>query len=132
MSLPYSILKTLSDGCFHSGVTLAKEAGVTRAAVWKAIQSLQSDYDLDIHSVHGRGYRLAQTIELLDRATILQHLHNTPRLAGLETFLTIESTNQYLMHGHTHEIQAPWVVLAEQQTAGRGIHEHDQSPGAVD
>jgi BirA family biotin operon repressor/biotin-[acetyl-CoA-carboxylase] ligase len=120
MSLPYSILKTLSDGCFHSGVTLAKEAGVTRAAVWKAIQSLQSDYDLDIHSVHGRGYRLAQTIELLDRATILQHLHNTPRLAGLETFLTIESTNQYLMHGHTHEIQAPWVVLAEQQTAGRG------------
>jgi len=113
MSLAYTILKTLSDGCFHSGVALAKDAGVTRAAVWKAIQSLQSDYALDIHSVHGRGYRLAQTIELLDRTTILQHLPNKPRLAGLETFLTIESTNQYLMHAHSHDVRAPWVVLAE-------------------
>ena len=58
MLLPYTILKTLSDGCFHSGEALAKAAGVTRAAVWKAIQTLQASYALDIHSVRGRGYRL--------------------------------------------------------------------------
>jgi BirA family biotin operon repressor/biotin-[acetyl-CoA-carboxylase] ligase len=120
MSLPYSILKTLSDGCFHSGESLAKAARVTRAAVWKAIQTLQSGYGLDIHSVHGRGYRLAQSIELLDRTSILQHLHQQSQLAGLETLLTIDSTNQYLMHANPQAVHAPWVVLAEQQTAGRG------------
>ncbi len=120
MSLPYSILKTLSDGNFHSGEALAKNTGVTRAAVWKAIQTLQTEYALDIHSVHGRGYRLAQSIELLDRTTILQQLDNPSQLAGLDTFLTIDSTNHYLMHAHADAVQAPWVVLAEQQTAGRG------------
>lgn len=120
MSLVYSILKSLSDGCFHSGEALAKSAGVTRAAVWKAVQALQSDYTLDIHSVSGRGYRLAQSVELLDRDTILQLLQHQPQLAGLDTFLTIDSTNHYLMHAYADEVQAPWVVLAEQQTAGRG------------
>lgn len=120
MLLPYAILKTLSDGCFHSGEALAKAAGVTRAAVWKAIQTLQSEYALDIHSVRGRGYRLAQSIELLDRATILQYLHNNSQLAGLETFLSIESTNQYLLHNPADDVRAPWVVLAERQSAGRG------------
>ena len=120
MSLPYSILQTLSDGRFHSGEALAQDAGVTRAAVWKAIQSLQSDFALDIHSVHGRGYRLAESIELLDRASILQQLRQPTALAGLETFFSIDSTNHYLMHAHAQAVQAPWVVLAEQQTAGRG------------
>ena len=131
MSLPYSILKALSDGCFHSGEALAKSAGVTRAAVWKAIQALQGDYALDIHSVHGRGYRLAQSIELLDRDAILQQVRLRSRLAGLETFFTIDSTNHYLMHALADEVQAPWVVLAEQQTAGRGRRGRNwQSPFA--
>ena len=47
-------------------------------------------------------------------------LHNKPQLAGLETFLTIDSTNQYLMQHHAPEVQAPWVVLAERQSVGRG------------
>jgi BirA family biotin operon repressor/biotin-[acetyl-CoA-carboxylase] ligase len=120
MSLVYSTLKTLSDGCFHSGEDLAQSAGVTRAAIWKAIQALQSDYDLDIHSVRGRGYRLAQSIELLDRSTILKFLQTKAKLNGLETFLSIESTNQYLLHNDTDVVHAPWVVLAERQSAGRG------------
>lgn len=120
MSLPYSILKILSDGSFHSGEALANSTGVTRAAVWKAIQSLQATYALDIHPVRGRGYRLAQSIELLDRQSILQQLRQRSRLAGLDTFLTIDSTNQYLMHVPAEEVRAPWVVLAEQQSAGRG------------
>jgi len=120
MTLPYVILKNLSDGSFHSGEALAKEAGVTRAAVWKAIQSLQSNYALDIHSVHGRGYRLAQSIELLERDTILQHLRDPEQLIGLDIFLSVDSTNHYLMHAHAQEVLAPWVVLTEHQSAGRG------------
>lgn len=120
MLLPYAILKTLSDGCFHSGEALAQAAGVTRAAIWKSIRILQSDYGLDIHSVQGRGYRLAQSIELLDKDTIQQRLQHETQLAGLEIFLTIDSTNHYLMHHPTQIIRAPWVVFAERQSAGRG------------
>jgi BirA family biotin operon repressor/biotin-[acetyl-CoA-carboxylase] ligase len=120
MTLPYLILKTLSDGSFHSGEALAQAGGVTRAAVWKAIQTLQSSYALDIHSVHGRGYRLAQPIELLDREAILKHLRDPEQLIGLDIFLSVDSTNHYLMHAHAAEVLAPWVVLAEHQSAGRG------------
>jgi len=120
MSLPYLVLKTLSDGCFHSGQALAESGGVTRAAIWKAIRVLRNDFTLDIHSVHGRGYRLAQPLELLEREAILDHLRDQPQPAGMEIFLSIDSTNQYLIQADSAGLQSPWVVLAEQQTAGRG------------
>jgi BirA family biotin operon repressor/biotin-[acetyl-CoA-carboxylase] ligase len=120
MSLPYLVLKVLSDGAFHSGQALAQHAGVTRAAIWKAIRVLQSDYNLDIYSVRGRGYRLAQSLELLDRESILNLLDPQSRLQGIEIFLSIDSTNQYLMQRDNVHVHAPWGVLAEQQTAGRG------------
>lgn len=119
-SLPYAVLRALSDGRFHSGEALAQAAGVTRAAIWKAIQSLQQSFGLEIHSVRGRGYRLSQSLELLDRDTIRQHLAEPERLAGLETFLSIDSTNQYLMHADARRLPSPWAVLAEHQSAGRG------------
>lgn len=120
MSLPYAILKILSDGCFHSGEALAKQRGVTRAAVWKAIQVLQSQFHLDIYSVHGRGYRLGQALELLDKDSILSHLLQPGRLKSLEIQLSIDSTNRHLMQLPAAQLQAPTAVLAEQQTAGRG------------
>jgi len=120
MSLPYKVLKTLSDGGFHSGQELAQLGGVTRAAIWKAVRVLQNNYALDIHSVRGRGYRLAQAVELLDRESILNLLSAQSRLEGIDIFLSIDSTNQYLMQADYTHIRAPWVVLAEQQTAGRG------------
>lgn len=120
MSLPYFILKSLSDGSFHSGEALAKRAGVTRAAVWKAIQVLQSQYQLDIYSVHGRGYRLSKAIELLDKDSILGQLNHPQTLKALDTLFSIDSTNHYLMQSPASQLQSPWVVLAEQQTAGRG------------
>jgi BirA family biotin operon repressor/biotin-[acetyl-CoA-carboxylase] ligase len=40
-------------------------------------------------------------------------------LAGLETFFSMDSTNQYLMQ-KAPQLTAPWLVLAEHQRAGRG------------
>lgn len=119
MSLPYLILQILSDGRFHSGEDLAHHAQVTRAAVWKSIQSLRVRYMLDIHSVRGRGYCLAAPLELLEHAAILSSLNKPSMLSGLETFLSIDSTNQYLMQ-KAQQLTPPWLVLAEHQRAGRG------------
>jgi len=118
--LPYAVLRALSDGRFHSGEALAQTAGVTRAAIWKAIQFLQQTFGVEIHSVRGRGYRLGQALELLDHDTIRQQLAEPAALAGLETFLSIDSTNQYLMRAEARHLPTPWAVLAEHQSAGRG------------
>ncbi len=122
MSLQHSLLERLIDGHFHSGEQLASHLGVTRAAVWKHIKALQSDYGLDIHAVTGKGYRLSQSIELLNRETIRQLIEKQIPEMEIETFLSISSTNRYLMKlAATDENQCK-AVFAEQQTSGRGRH----------
>lgn len=120
MSLQYEILKTLSDGHFHSGEQLAKQFSVTRAAIWKAIKAMQQKYGIDVHSVHGRGYSLAHTFELLDTKRILEQMRHAESLSGMDSYLTIDSTNRYLMQQAALELAAPYVVFAEHQTGGRG------------
>jgi len=120
MSISHAILKTLSDGAFHSGERLAAAHQVTRAAVWKAIKALERQFALEIHSVRGRGYRLANPVDLLDSKHIAGLLQCADTIKGIEVFLSIESTNTYLMHATGKQLPAPWVVLAEHQQAGRG------------
>ena len=121
MRLLKPILVYLADGKFHSGEALARTLGVSRMAVWKQIQVLRH-YGMDIYSIKRKGYRLAQTIELLDIDRINQSINDEVRngISRIEISFITESTNQYLMgklpqdniHGH--------IILAEYQSAGRG------------
>ena len=52
-----------------SGDVLAQEAGLTRAAVWKRIAALR-EAGIAIEAAPGRGYRLAQPLDLLDAQVI--------------------------------------------------------------
>ena len=122
MSLQHSLLEHLIDGRFHSGEQLAKHLGVTRAAVWKHIKALQTEYGLDIHAVTGKGYRLSQSIELLNRDVISQLIEKQIPEMEIETFLSISSTNRYLMKQATTDTSHCMAVFAEQQTSGRGRH----------
>lgn len=125
-SLAQVLLIQLADGQFHSGTTLGQQTGRSRSAVWKAVQTLQED-GLPIFSVRGKGYRLAEPVELLDRAIILTELN---KLAGMEAtrkylqrldiFHDIESTNAYLLEAEKNDGSYVHACLAEQQNAGRG------------
>ena len=64
------LLRLLALGEFLSGEHLASELGVSRTAVWKKLKKLQADYGLEIHAVKGRGYRLANPLDLLDEAKV--------------------------------------------------------------
>lgn len=121
MKLAYALLTMLADGRFHSGTELGEKTGRTRAAVWKAIQSLQES-GLEIFSVRGKGYRLAEPVELLNRESILEHMDETarPYLTGLEIFDVIDSTNAYLLELAKQGEATGHACLAEQQHAGRG------------
>lgn len=101
-----------------SGDTLAREAGQTRAAVWKRIDALR-DAGIDIAAVPGRGYRLAQPLDLLDAEAIRAGLPAHALPAALEVAWSLDSTNSELLRRET-PVEGCAVLLAERQTGGRG------------
>jgi len=117
-----AILKVLSDGRFHSGEALARQLGISRAAIWKQIRKLAA-YDLAVYAVNGKGYRLEQPLEWLDGAWIATELGTSDptRPAQFDVLLETDSTNELLARrllaqGSIHR----HVCLAEFQSAGRG------------
>ena len=121
MSLRYDALKILSDGGFHSGTRLGGALGVSRTAVWKQLRAL-GELGLDIYAVPGKGYRLAQPVELLDAQAIRASLSDEGRalLSGLEVHPRLDSTNTYLMQRAAAGLPSGHACLAEYQEAGRG------------
>ncbi|HDM8167106.1 TPA: bifunctional biotin--[acetyl-CoA-carboxylase] ligase/biotin operon repressor BirA [Vibrio harveyi] len=107
------ILKALSDGDFHSGEALGQELGISRAAIAKHIKGL-NDWGVDIYRIQGRGYQLAQPLQLLDEQR-LQAYADTQ----LELISVIDSTNQYLLE-KVDDSDKGRVCLAEYQAKGRG------------
>lgn len=122
MEIRYQIVRMLSDGRFHSGEALAAAFGVSRAAIWKQIGHIREQLGLDLFAVRGRGYRLAQPLELLEKELIFSSIPKESRrlLSKLEIHHRITSTNSYLMELGAKGVDSGCVSLAEQQHAGRG------------
>lgn len=127
------LLATLADGRFHSGQDLADRTGISRTAIWKHMRALEQR-GLDVFAVTGRGYRLAEPLDLLDIDHIRAHLAVTAaeQVNAVTVEMEMASTNQFLLerlpadqaHGH--------VCLAEYQSAGQGRHGNRwQSPLAA-
>lgn len=116
------LIQQLSDGEFHSGEELGNALGLTRAAIWKLIKSL-NEYGIDIESITNKGYRIPDGLELLDKRKIVKYLEPQSRelLQKLEIFDSLPSTNDHLLQSLKEK--QPYIVhacLAEKQTAGKG------------
>lgn len=113
------LLHYLADGRFYSGQWLAEQLGFSRTAIANFMAQLQS-YGLDIFSVKGKGYRLAQPLQLLDAAKIkaLQQQGAAPVWIQHIT----DSTNSQLLQriSQATPLAAGTAIVAEAQTAGRG------------
>lgn len=118
-NLRFKVLRLLADGGFHSGETLARALGISRASVWHAVRSLR-DYGFDVYSVRGRGYRLAAPVSLLDRDYVLDSLGRDAAGVSLEILDEATSTNTLLMARAQAGAPGGTVIAAELQTAGRG------------
>ena len=88
MSITYRLLELLSDMKFQSGNALASKLGVSRTAVWKSVAGIR-DLGIDIQARHGKGYRLATEIELLNKDRIMDNLRGCD--PDLEIFFHIDS-----------------------------------------
>ena len=86
------LIRELADGGFRSGERLADLLGVSRAAVWKRIRTIGRETGLSIHAVRGKGYRLAEPLELV-----------LERGRSLDVFLT---------DAQGRPVQAPFLMAA--------------------
>jgi BirA family biotin operon repressor/biotin-[acetyl-CoA-carboxylase] ligase len=92
--------------------------GVSRSAVWKQLQHLEAELGLSIHKVRGRGYQLAAPLTLLDPVEIREQAPSCDW--PILVFDSIDSTNAEALRAIERGQAAPFLVLAERQTAGRG------------
>lgn len=114
------ILALLRDSReYVSGQQLCDQFGVSRTAVWKAINQLKEE-GYQIEAVSHKGYRLLECPDVLSRSEILSRLKT--KWAGQQFFYLAEtgSTNidakRYAEEGEPHGT----TVVAEKQNAGRG------------
>ena len=102
---------------YVSGQELSEGLGVSRAAVWKAIDSLrQEGYTIEART--GLGYRLTAAPDALTEREVRRFLTvDCPNLRCLEE---IDSTNSYLKREALAGAPHGTVAAANCQTAGRG------------
>lgn len=111
----FDLIALLADGDFHSGSDLGSKLGISRAAIWKRIQRVTEELGIAVQSVPGKGYRLAQPIQMLCKDTIQ---YSAPTLPVF-VFNSIDSTNEQAKR-LLPTCNAPLVVFAEHQTQGKG------------
>jgi BirA family biotin operon repressor/biotin-[acetyl-CoA-carboxylase] ligase len=131
----FSILRMLNDTEFHSGAAIGEYHGISRSSVSNALRGLDK-VGLTIYKVHGRGYRLRDPVQWLERDLILEYLGPQSGAFALEVLDTVESTNTFLLRRAAMELNARsdriQVVAAELQTGGRGRHGRKWQSGLGD
>lgn len=121
MTLKDGILQQLEQhrGEDLSGEDLARSANVSRAAVWKAIRALRED-GYDIRSATKKGYRLSGEDDHLSADAIRAFLPDHLKSLCVTVLPTVDSTNNEAKRIAASGVTEPCLILAEEQTAGRG------------
>ena len=115
------LLLALSMHHARSGRELAARSGITRAAVWKQIESLR-EAGVAIEARAGHGYRLGAEVELLDADRIAAALPDAlrERLGAITVHWQVDSTNSDLLRSLADGGPPIEACFAERQSRGRG------------
>lgn len=107
-----------SKGEILSGEELAEALGVTRTAIWKAINTLRSE-GYDIESIRKKGYRLNVNSDILSEVKLIEYLKE-PEAIDIRLYKTLDSTNKQAKLFAITENKEWIVVASEQQEQGKG------------
>ena len=121
MTVKESLLKIFeeSGGRELSGQTLADKLNVSRTAVWKGINSLNSD-GYRIEAEKGKGYRLLDSGDLLSAERIRLYLPEELRENEIKVLKTVDSTNTFAKKQAADGAKNGTLIISEEQTCGRG------------
>ncbi len=117
------------EGEYLSGQELSRQLGITRAAVWKAVDALRREGYV-IEGRTSQGYRLAAAPDVLTEEELRRLLGPTERVGReLHCLEQVDSTNTYAKQLALSGGGDGAVVTADCQTAGRGrMDRRFQSP----
>ena len=126
-----TVLELLRGGAgdFLSGEELSRRLGLSRAAIWKAVDALRKEgYVIEART--GLGYRLTAVPDAMSEAEIRSFLGRTAVVGReLRCFDTLDSTNIRAKQLAQEGAPDGTVVTADLQTAGRGRMDRSfQSP----
>jgi BirA family transcriptional regulator, biotin operon repressor / biotin---[acetyl-CoA-carboxylase] ligase len=103
----------------NSGGRIAKEIGVSRSTVWRWVQRLR-ELGVKVKGRPATGYFLEQVPDILTPDMVRQRLKGSLFGKRIYHFFKTDSTNRVALElGHAGEPEGA-IVLAEEQTAGRG------------
>ena len=106
-------------GEFVSGNLLAHELEMSRVGVWARLEKLRTA-GFQVAAVRHRGYRLDQEPEGLHEALLQAYLEVNETPVPVRALATVDSTNSEAERELANAREAPFVVVAGQQTRGRG------------
>ncbi|SCZ80257.1 biotin--[acetyl-CoA-carboxylase] ligase [Pseudobutyrivibrio xylanivorans] len=131
MSSKDKVLEFLENNkdSYTSGEAIATCLGLSRNAIWKAINELRkAGYSID--AVSNKGYKLADNNDILSSAGIISYLDDSLREIYqaepemIRIYDNTTSTNRLAKEAAIAGAEHGTVILAKEQTAGRGRKDH--------
>jgi BirA family transcriptional regulator, biotin operon repressor / biotin---[acetyl-CoA-carboxylase] ligase len=115
------ILKALLDAedGFVSGNDLAEKLGLSRVSVWSRMEQLRAQ-GFEFEAVTRKGYRIIKKPESLNALLTQAYLEHPAECPDLVFLKTIDSTNDHATRLLANDYEAPFIVISNQQTLGRG------------
>ncbi len=108
-----------SGEAYCSGEKMSQALGLSRAAVWKAVDALRQE-GYEISSVPNRGYRLESSPDRLSAGELAGALDGCTVGQNLICLDSVDSTNNYAKKLAGEGAPHGTVVLCDHQTGGRG------------
>lgn len=120
MSVKETVLQVLEEnkGLVVSGQSIARKAGASRSAVWKAITQLRMEGHI-IEASTNKGYILSSKSDLLSSDGIHGFCKELMK-EKIFCYKTIDSTNNRAKQIATQDETGLALIVSEAQTAGRG------------
>ena len=118
-ALTFLALRRLADGHFHSGEEMARSLNRSRATLSEALKRAP-EMGIDLFSVPGKGYRVAEPIDFLDIEAIGAGLAKRGARIQLEIVDEIDSTSSRLLEMAASGAPSGTCLAAEWQSSGRG------------
>lgn len=111
------ILRETKD--YISGQRLCEQFGVSRTAVWKAVNQLKEE-GYEIEAVKNKGYRIRETPDVLTAQELKSRLHTRWMGQNCIHLECVDSTNTEAKRLAAQDAPEGTLVLAEEQTGGKG------------
>ncbi len=126
MSTKNNVLTLLENSTdYISGEAIATKLGISRNAIWKAINELKKEgYIID--AIRNRGYKLSSSNDIVSSAGILAHMDASKATAVSDILVydSLPSTNRTAKEMAITGADNGTVIIANSQSLGRGRRDH--------